>query len=113
MLTANGFSPLSSERRVSACALPLRVAEMSELRVQGFGERIMIGVSGCVLVGGIVAFDDTLRERMGGVFQGNAIQEITTAGLSLQRVIRTTTEAAGYHGGQDPMLVIFTVAAIV
>ena len=86
---------------------------MAESTVNRFGERMMIGGSGCVLLAGIVALDDTVRERVGGMFQGNAVQELTTAGLSLQRIFRTTSEAVGYHGTQDATLVIFSVAAVV
>lgn len=86
---------------------------MTELRLNRFGERVMIAGSGCAVLGGVVAFDETVRGRLDGMLHGNAFSELTTAGQSLHRVIRTTSEAAGYHGTQDTPLLIFTVAAVV
>ena len=86
---------------------------MTELRLNPLGERIMVAASGCALVGAVAALDDTLRGRLVGLFTGEAPAEITMAGVRLQRIVRTATEAARYHGVEDTSLVFFAIAALV
>ena len=76
-------------------------------------ERVMVTGTGCALVGAIAAFDETVRNRIVGVFRGQAVAELSIAGAQVQRFTRTAMESVGYTGTEEPTMVYFTIAAVV
>ena len=73
----------------------------------------MVVGSGCTLVGAIAALDERVRGRLASMLTGDALTELTMAGPRLQRLVRTTAEAAGYHGAEHAPLVLFALVALV
>jgi hypothetical protein len=86
---------------------------MAELRIDRFVERVMVTGSGGALIAAVAAFDDTVRNRIAGVFRGEGLSQVTVVGAQMQRYVRTATEAAGFTGTEEPTLVYFAIAAVV
>jgi len=91
----------------------MKAIQMTELRLNRFAERILVVGSGCALVGTVAALNDSVRGRLVSVLTGDALTELTMAGARLQRVVRTITEAVGYHGTEHASLALFALAALV
>lgn len=86
--------------------------QMTDSTIANMAERVMVAGCGCVLVAGVAALDDTVRRRVVGVFTGEAMSELSMAGSSVHRLVRTATEALGY-GSEGASLLYFAVAAVV
>ena len=86
--------------------------QMTESKLANTAERVMIAGSGCVLIAGVAAMDETVRRRVLGVFTGEAVSELSLAGSNVHRLVRTATEALGY-GTEGASLFYFAIAAVV
>ena len=94
--------------------IAFRVAvQMTEPKqLANMAERVMVGGSGCALIAGVAAMDETVRRRVLGVFTGDAASELSLAGSNVHRLVRTATEALGY-GSEGASLFYFAIAAVV
>lgn len=86
---------------------------MAELRFDRFVERVMVTGTGCALVAAVAAFDQTVRNRITGLFNGQALSEASIMGAQVQRAMRTASETVGFTGTEDPTMVYFAIAAVV
>jgi hypothetical protein len=86
---------------------------MAELRIDRVLERVMVTGTGCALIAAVAALDETVRNRIAGVFQGQGLSELTFLSGQLQRLMRTAGETVGYTGTEEPTMVYFAIAAVV
>jgi hypothetical protein len=86
--------------------------QMTDSTMANVAERVMVAGCGCVLVAGVAALDETVRRRVVGMFTGEALSELSFAGTSLHRLVRTATESLGY-GSEGASLLYFAIAAVV
>src|SRR6476469_10728298 len=84
---------------------------MTELMLNRMAERIMVFGGGCVIVGGMAAVDETVRNRVTSVLTGGGISELSVAGASLHHTLLSTFDTIGYHGSTHAPLTFFAVAA--
>ena len=86
---------------------------MTELKIDRISERVMVAGSGLALLAGIVALDDTIRDRVKGLLTGNAGSEMSVTSAYVQRLTGSALETMRYHGAENTMLVFFAVGAVV
>ena len=86
---------------------------MTELKIDRISERVMVAGSGLAVLAGIVALDETIRNRFTGLFTGSAGSEMSVTSAYLQRVTGSAIETMRYQGAENTMLVFFAVGAVV
>ena len=85
---------------------------MTELRLNRLAERIMVVGTGCILIAAVAAMDEGVRGRLTGVFKGDALLQLTTAGMALQHLVQSVSETVGYQSAENAPLVLFGLAGL-
>jgi uncharacterized membrane protein len=87
---------------------------MTELSLNRLTERAVSAGTGCVLVGAVAVMDDSVRQRLTGLFTGSAPAELAFANAYMQRGLRMATEMIGFQGDHvSPGMFLIAAAVFV
>lgn len=85
---------------------------MTELSLNRLTERAVTAGVGCLLVGVVSVVDETVRQRVLGVFTGGASSEFSLANAHVQRAVTMATDLIGFQSDHvSPGM--FLIAALV
>lgn len=86
---------------------------MANVSSQRAAEKMMVGASTCILIGGLAIINDTMRDRFGGVFTGSASSELSSALRAAQEIVRESLQTVGYSTSEHSFMTVFAIAAVV
>jgi hypothetical protein len=99
---------------ISVHSLRMVRIRMSEATLNRLTERAVSTGIGFLLIGVVAIVDETVRQRVAGVFSGSASNELALVSGHLQRVAQMTADIIGFQGDHvSPGMFLIAAAVFV